>query len=133
MEYRILAGEQVIADEIKKRFSIINVLDDLNVHSFPLAIPLMILFIIRRSGSDEPKQQLLFTVESDADTLITQEIDYDFAESSLVSRTIAEIGSLVITKPCKLTLSIKNDNNDTLRSICTHIYSATLSQTKFPA
>jgi hypothetical protein len=91
----ILCAENVIVDAQTNKVSIINILEDIVVESFPFYLPATtILNVLERQAYDSDIHHLTFTILLEGETLFIDEVKIKFKKNNLITRAILKLQDL---------------------------------------
>ena len=101
-----LVAESVVIDQQTNRVSVINILESIAAHAFPVAIyKLVCIFHLQKDEDDPESIELLVKITSGETQLTQLPVTANF-RGKPNTRNIAEVGGLVILQPGELKVSL---------------------------
>lgn len=105
----IYYAQSIIVDRFTNQMSLINVLEDISLSSFPGLLPITICSIYERSTSSESSNEIVdIQIELNSEPLVKVKIDLIFHDDKLKARNIAALGFLPISNAGTLKISFHN-------------------------
>jgi len=105
-----MCADSVIIDRGTNQISVINIIEQLQSHGFPLAIlKFVAVFYLTRENNDNPTPDVLLRVDAE-NTTNTFPLDLNFGEK-LKNRVVSTLEGVVMPGPGTLRVSLLIDGN----------------------
>ena len=107
-----MCAESVIIDRATNQLSIINLIEDMQAHGFPLGIPkLVAVFYLSREDGDNPSPSVSLRLNATEESTDTFPVDVQFGEK-LNNRIVTTLKGVVMPGPGTLRVSLIVDENE---------------------